>query len=73
MTSQNKYDTCLSLLSEMHDIIYVMIETGVDGDVTALQLIEESINVLKSVENGVSPSSTYMAILPDKKDKKILH
>jgi|688.fasta_scaffold00313_78 hypothetical protein len=72
MTSQDKYDKCLSLLAEMHDIIHIIIETGVDDGLTAMQLIEESITLIKTMENE---NVAYYPPLTDKekKDKKIVH
>jgi hypothetical protein len=72
MTSQIKYDACLALLSEIHDIAHVMIESGVDADLTAFQLIEEAIKVLKSVETEpIANMNCFVA--PEKKEKKIVH
>jgi hypothetical protein len=52
MNSQDKYDECLALLAEMHDISYMMIESGMDMDMDAITLIEEALKVIKSVDGG---------------------
>ena len=68
MTSQEKYDECLILLSELHDISHTMIEAGMDTDLSAVQLIEEALSVIKSL-NGKSKQEATVS----KKEKKFLH
>jgi hypothetical protein len=72
MTSQNKYDRCLTLLAEMHDIVHIIIENGVDENLTAMQLIEEAIALIKQMENN---EVAYYPPLTnkEKKSKKIVH
>lgn len=66
MKPQEKYDECLIILSEMHDISHTMIEAGMDEGLTATQLLEEALNVIKTMDgNKASPSV--------KKEKKLLH
>ena len=68
MTSQEKYDECLIILSELHDISHTMIEAGMDADLTAVQLLEEALRVIKSFNGKDKPQEVVI-----KKEKKLLH
>lgn len=68
MTSQGKYDECLIILSELHDISHTMIETGMDAELSAVQLLEEALNVIKSLNGKSKPEAPV-----SKKEKKLLH
>ena len=68
MTPQGKYDECLILLSEIHDISHTMIETGMDAELSAIQLLEEALSVIKSLNGKSKPEATV-----SKKEKKFLH
>jgi hypothetical protein len=68
MTSQEKYDECLIILSELHDISHTMIETGMDAELSAVQLLEEALNVIKSLNGKSKPEAPV-----SKKEKKLLH
>jgi len=70
MNSQDKYDECLALLSELHDISHMLIEAGMDGEFSAVQLLEEALRVIKSVDSGVSMEVVKSS---NKKEKKVLH
>lgn len=73
MTSQDKYDKCVLLLSEIHDIAHILIETGVDGELNALQIIEEAIGILKTVETNNVAHYPPLKDIDNKKEKKIIH
>lgn len=69
--SQSKYEECLALLSELHDLSFVMIESGLDEGFSPIGLIEEALRVLKEVDGStkeVTPSTDFK-----KKEKKLLH
>ena len=68
MTPQGKYDECLILLSEIHDISHTMIETGMDAELSAIQLLEEALSVIKSLNGKNKPEASV-----SKKEKKFLH
>jgi hypothetical protein len=68
MTPQGKYDECLIILSELHDISHTMIETGMDAELSAVQLLEEALNVIKSLNGKSKPEAPV-----SKKEKKLLH
>lgn len=68
MTSQEKYDECLIILSELHDISHTMIEAGMDADLSAIQLLEEALSVIKSLNGKDKPEAPA-----SKKEKKFLH
>lgn len=67
MKAQQKYDECLVILSEMHDISHTMIEAGMDEGLSPTELLEEALKVIKAVDGNkpVTPSV--------KKEKKLLH
>jgi len=72
MKAQEKYDECLALLAEMHDISHMMIEAGMDGDLDAISLLEETLKVIKSIDSGAMKSASQSVNeLP--KNKKLLH
>jgi len=73
MKSQEKYDECLALLAEMHDISHMMIEAGMDNEMDAITLLEESLNVIKSVNTGAVRSTPEVTAIPETKTKKLLH
>jgi hypothetical protein len=75
MNSQDKYDECLALLAEMHDISYMMIESGMDMDMDAITLIEEALKVIKSVDGGATKALSKPKDEPkdQSKTKKVLH
>lgn len=73
MTSQDKYDKCLLLLSEMHDIAHILIENGLDGKMNALQIIEEAIDILKTVEKNNVAHYPPLKDNNNNKEKKIIH
>jgi hypothetical protein len=71
MNPQSKYDECLALLAEIHEICHMMIEAGMDEGLTPYDLIEEAVRVLRAVDGSSPVAST--SIIPPKKEKKILH
>lgn len=73
MTSQDKYDKCVLLLSEIHDIVHILIETGVDGKMDAYQIIEEAVDILKTVEKNNVAHYPPLKDIDNKKEKKIIH
>jgi len=70
MKSQDKYDECLALLSEIHDISHMLIEAGMDGEMSSIELLEEALRVIKSVDSGISMEVVKSS---NKKEKKVLH
>jgi hypothetical protein len=70
MKSQDKYDECLALLSEIHDISHMLIEAGMDGEMSSIELLEEALRVIKSIDSGVSMEVVKSS---NKKEKKVLH
>lgn len=66
MKPQQKYDECLVILTEMHDISHTMIEAGMDEGLTAAQLLEEALNVIKTMDGNKEVPVV-------KRDKKLLH
>jgi hypothetical protein len=66
MKPQQKYDECLIILSEMHDISHTMIEAGMDEGFNAFELLEEVLKVIKSMEQEHKEPAI-------KRDKKLLH
>jgi hypothetical protein len=70
--SQMKYDECLALLSELHELSYMMIETGLDEELSPIELIEEALRVIRAVD-GSSKAGTPSLPKPSKKEKKLLH
>ena len=68
MKPQQKYDECLILLSELHDISHTMIEAGMDEGLTATQLIEEALQVIKTISNNNTKKPKAQ-----KKERKLLH
>ena len=70
MNSQDKYDECLALLAEIHDICHLMIEAGVDAEMSSVELIEEALRVIKSID---SPVPAEVVKKSNKKEKKVLH
>jgi hypothetical protein len=74
MNSQDKYYKCVSILSEIHDIVHIMIETGVVDELDAYSVLEEALNVLRQVDKeapvvAMSPGK----VKEEKKTKKLLH
>lgn len=51
MTPKAKYKKCLDLLGGMKQIIHGMIETGIDEGLKPMELLEESLNVVKVLED----------------------
>lgn len=70
MKSQDKYDECLALLAEIHDISHMLIEAGMDGEMSSVELLEEALRVIKSIDSGVSMEVVKKS---NKKEKKVLH
>jgi len=77
MKSQEKYDECLALLAEMHDISHMMIEAGMDGDMDAVTLLEEALRVIRSVDSGIAPikesKSDLLVFKTETNPKKLVH
>jgi hypothetical protein len=48
----------------------MLIEAGMDGEFSAVQLLEEALRVIKSVDSGVSMEVVKTS---NKKEKKVLH
>ena len=59
------------ILSELHDISHMIIETGADSEMSALDLIEESLRVIRAVDKQSISSLNIKT--KDKKEKKLLH
>ena len=72
MKPQEKYEKCVVLLSEMHDLIFVMIEDGLEGDMKPLQIIEETVAIVKSLEEK-RKGKVEVRKEADVKDKKFFH
>ncbi len=72
MKPQEKYEKCVVLLSEMHDLIFVMIEDGLEGDMKPLQIIEETVAIVKSLEEK-RKGKVAVRKEADVKDKKFFH
>lgn len=68
MKPQEKYDECLILLSELHDISHTMIEAGMDEGLSATQLIEEALQVIKTINGNKTKDNSA-----PKKERKLLH
>jgi len=66
MKAQQKYDECLIILSEMHDISHTMIEAGMDEGLSPTELLEEALKVIKTIDGNKSTPIV-------KKDKTTLH
>jgi hypothetical protein len=73
MKPQQKYDECVAILTEIHDISHMMIESGINEELSALALIEEALNVLKAVDAGTMKPNKKGEPTKEIKPKKLLH
>ena len=49
--AQEKFNRCLLLLEELHDIVFHVINMGLDAGLTPTELIRQSVDALLNVDN----------------------
>jgi hypothetical protein len=72
--SNQKYIRCVELLEEMHQIIYIMIETNMIEDMSPIEIIEECFNALKTIEDETHIKKIKSSNRKERENKKgIIH
>lgn len=73
MNPDDKYHRCLNLLSEMHELIHIMLDTGIADDMNPHDIVAEAIEVLRQVDSVPVAKTKKADKEPNNKSKKLLH
>jgi hypothetical protein len=62
----SKYDECIQILKEIKEMAMLVIEAGVGDQMTAMEIIEETLMALKAIEQDKSVRRTHDVSKPVK-------
>lgn len=68
--NNSKYKQCVTMLKEMHEIIHIIIETGEDGDMSAIDILEEAVRAMRLLDDEVEIKRTKIKPV---KNKGLIH